>query len=47
MSQMYDDLLKEHNSNVRKAFFWIKKSLPEILIPGFVYSWYFDFHDDT
>ena len=49
MSKQYDDLLKTHIANVRKAYFWIKKSLPEVLIdiPGVDYSWYIDFHDDT
>lgn len=47
MSKEYDELLQRHNANVRKAYFWIKKSCPEILIPGYDYSWYIDFHDDT
>ena len=47
MSAQYDDKLKRHIANVRKAYFWIKKSLPEILLPGYDYSWYIDFHDDT
>ena len=47
MSIEYDNILRQHNTNVRKAYFWIKKSLPEILLPGYDYSWYIDFHDDT
>lgn len=49
MSVEYDERLKVHNANVRKAYFWIKRSLPEILIdiPGVDYSWYIDFHDDS
>lgn len=49
MSEKYDEYLKKHISNVRKGFFWIKRSLPEVLlkIPGVDYSWYIDFHDDS
>lgn len=49
MSVQYDERLKVHNTNVRKAYFWFKRSLPEILIdiPGVDYSWYIDFHDDS
>ena len=49
MSMEYDQLLKKHRTNVRKAYFWIKKSLPELLVdlPGVDYSWYIDFHDDS
>lgn len=49
MSAEYDMTLKQHVANVRKAYFWIKRSLPEVLleIPGVDYSWYIDFHDDS
>lgn len=49
MSERYEEYLKEHNKNVRKAYFWIKKSAPEILkkIEGVDYSFHIDFHDDT
>ena len=47
MSIEYDKLLASHRANIRKAYFWIKKSLPEVLIPGYDYAWYIDFHDDT
>ena len=32
MSVEYDMRLKQHIANVRKAYFWIKRSLPEILL---------------
>jgi hypothetical protein len=47
MSIEYDNYLKQHIANVRKGYFWIKRSLPEVLIPGYDYSWYIDFHDDS
>lgn len=47
MSVEYDNFLAKHNKNVRKGYFWIKKSLPEVLLPGVDYSWYIDFHDDS
>ena len=49
MSARYDQLLEEHSKNVRKAFYWIRKSLPEILIdiPGVDYELRILLHDDT
>lgn len=49
MSVEYDRLLDEHSKNVRKAFYWIRKSLPEILIdiPGVDYELMILLHDDT
>lgn len=47
MSIEYDNYLAKHIKNVRKGYFWIKKSLPEVLIPEYDYSWYIDFHDDS
>ena len=49
MSAKYDKLLEEHSKNVRKAFYWIRKSLPEILIdiPGVDYELRILLHDDT
>lgn len=49
MSVQYDDYLKQHHAYVKKAYHWIKRSLPEVLIdiPGVDYSWYIDFHDDS
>ena len=32
MSKEYDEYIKEHCANVRKGFYWIKRSLPEVLI---------------
>ena len=39
MSAKYDKLLEELSKNVRKAFYWIRKSIPEFLIdiPGVDY----------
>lgn len=49
MSVEYDRYLEEHAKNVRKGFYWIKKSLPEILIdiPGVNYELMILLHDDT
>lgn len=49
MSAQYDKLLDEHSKNVRKAYYWIRKSLPEILIdiPGVDYELMILLHDDT
>ena len=49
MSAKYDKLLEDHSKNVRKAFYWIRKSLPEILIdiPGVDYELRILLHDDT
>lgn len=47
MSIEYDEYLKKHESNVRKAYHWIKKSAPDILKGDIDYSWHIDFHDDT
>ena len=40
MSKEYDEYIKEHCANVRKGFYWIKRSLPEVLIdiPGVDYE---------
>ena len=32
MSKEYDEYLKEHCANVRKGFYWIRRSLLEIFI---------------
>ena len=47
MSIEYDNYLRKHVANVRKGYFWIKRSLPEVLKPDYDYSWYIDFHDDS
>lgn len=47
MSQEYDALLRDHQYNVKKGYFWIEKHLPEILIPGPHYTWYILFHDTS
>lgn len=49
MSIQYDEYLKNHDANVRKAYHWIKRSAPEILkeLPNVDYSFHIDFHDDT
>ena len=49
MSKEYDEYLKEHCANVRKGFYWIRRSLPEILIdiPGVDYELMILLHDDT
>lgn len=49
MSVEYDRILDEHSKNVKKAFYWIRKSLPEILveIPGVDYELMILLHDDT
>ena len=49
MSKEYDEYLKEHCANVRKGFYWIRKSLPEVLIdiPGVDYELMILLHDDT
>lgn len=49
MSANYDMLLEVHAKNVRKAFYWIKKSLPEILVDihGVDYELMILLHDDT
>ena len=49
MSAEYDRYLEEHQANVRKAFYWIKKSAPELLkpIPGVDYELNILLHDDT
>lgn len=49
MSVEYDKILEDHSKNVRKAYYWIKKSLPEILIdtPQVDYELMILLHDDT
>ena len=49
MSKEYDEYLKEHCANVRKGFYWIRKSLPEVLIdiPGVDYESMILLHDYT
>lgn len=49
MSKEYDEYIKEHCANVRKGFYWIKRSLPEVLIdiPGVDYELNILLHDDT
>ena len=49
MSEQYDAYIKEHCANVRKGIYWIRKSLPEILIdiPGVDYELMILLHDDT
>ena len=49
MSKEYDDILALHSANIKKAFYWIRKSLPEILIdiPGVDYELMILLHDDT
>ena len=49
MSEQYDAYIKEHCANVRKGFYWIRKSLPELLIdiPGVDYELMILLHDDT
>lgn len=45
----YEKYLKEHSLNVRKAFYWIRRSCPEILKdPDKIdYEWSILLHDDT
>jgi hypothetical protein len=49
MSKEYDKYLETHSANIRKAFYWIRKSLPELLIdiPGVDYELNILLHDDT
>lgn len=49
MSKEYDKQLEIHSANIRKAFYWIRKSLPELLIdiPGVDYELNILLHDDT
>lgn len=49
MSVEYDKYLDEHIANVKKGFYWIRKSLPELLIekPGVDYELMILLHDDT
>lgn len=49
MSVEYDKYLERHSANIRKAFYWIRKSLPELLIdiPGVDYELNILLHDDT
>ena len=49
MSVRYDEYLDDHLANVKKGFYWIKKSLPELLIekPGVDYELMILLHDDT
>ena len=45
----YEQYLKEHCLNVRKAFYWIRKSCPDILknADKVDYEWNILLHDDT
>lgn len=45
----YEQYLKEHCLNVRKAFYWIRKSCPDILKDAdkIDYEWNILLHDDT
>lgn len=45
----YEAYLKEHYKNVRKGYFWIKRSVPEILdmMPDYDFDFLFLVHDDT
>ena len=49
MSEQYDAYIKEHCASVRKGSYWIRKSLPELLIdiPGVDYELMILLHDDT
>ena len=49
MSAEYDRYLEEHLANVKKGFYWIRKSLPELLIelPNVDYELMILLHDDT
>lgn len=49
MSVAYDRIIEDHHKNVKKAFYWIRKSLPELLIPipGVDYELMILLHDDT
>lgn len=49
MSKEYDKMLETHSAAIRKAFYWIRKSLPELLIdiPGVDYELNILLHDDT
>lgn len=49
MSVEYDKYLDDHLANVKKGFYWIRKSLPELLIekPGVDYELMILLHDDT
>lgn len=49
MSVKYDEYLADHHANVKKAFYWIRKSLPELLIeiPNVDYELMILLHDDT
>lgn len=48
MSVQYDEYLEKHKANVRKAFEWIQKNLPDLLIGDYNYEWQICFaHDDS
>lgn len=47
MSEQYDEYLKKHKANVRKGFYWIRKSLPDVLQEGIDYEWEIYWHDDS
>lgn len=38
MSIQYDQYLENHNANVKKAFEWFRKNLPEILVGDYDYE---------
>ena len=45
MGLEYDLLLERHRANVKDGYLWIKKYLPELLIPGYDYGMYIEAHD--
>lgn len=45
MSAEYDALLERHRVNVKNGYSWIKKYMPEVLLPGYDYDWYINAHD--
>lgn len=47
LSAEYDALLREHQFYVKKGYFWLEEHLPEVLIPGYYYTWYILFHDSS
>ena len=46
MGYLYDQYLKNHKDNVKKAFEWIKENAPELLINGHDYEWRIVYHHD-
>ena len=47
MSIDYDEYLKEHKANVRKAFEWIRDNLPDLVIGDRDYEWQICFNHDA